>query len=165
MKVAVRRQIAVMKKLGEKFMSDEETDDDDNSVLIKRSLPWRSSALNKLILKLDCAYLKKKDNSKPSKKRVDGSWSNRAQPVNAPIWAVVQIDETPTAGNSDVISEREQLVDSGNDADESALNTSICTTSSSIEVASDEFNNDNISDDDNDDELNDIFEAVTGTTA
>ena len=60
MKVAVRRQIAVMKKLGEKFMSDEETDDDDNSVLIKRSLPWRSSALNKPILKLDCACLKKK---------------------------------------------------------------------------------------------------------
>ena len=40
MKVAVRRQIAVMKKLDEKYMSDEETDDDDNSVLIKRSLPW-----------------------------------------------------------------------------------------------------------------------------
>ena len=125
MKVAVRCQIAVMKKLGEKFMSDKGTDDDDNSVLIKRSLPWQSSALNKLILKLDCACLKKKDNSKPSKKRVDESWSNRAQSVNTPVWAVVQIDETPTAGNSDIISEREQLVDSGNDADESALNTSI----------------------------------------
>ena len=90
MKVAVRRQVAVMKKLGEKFMSDEETDNEDNSVLIKRSLPWRSSALNKLILKLDNAYLKKKDNSKPSKKRVDGSWSNRAPPVKAPAWAVVR---------------------------------------------------------------------------
>ena len=55
MKVAVRRQVAVMKKLGKKFMSDEETDNEDNSVLIKRSLPWRNSALNKLILKLDNA--------------------------------------------------------------------------------------------------------------
>ena len=76
MKVAVHCQVAVMKKLGEKFMSDEETDNEDNSVLNKRSLPWRSSALNKRILKLDNVYLKKKDNSKPSKKRVDGSWSN-----------------------------------------------------------------------------------------
>ena len=161
MKVAIRRQVAVMKKLGEKFMSDEETDNEDNSVLIKRSLPWRSSALNKLILKLDNAYLKKKDNSKPSKKRVDGSWSNRAPPVKAPAWAVVR-EETQTADNRDSISEREQQVDSGNDADESALNTSTFTTGSNSEIVNDEF--DDTSDDD-DDELNDIFEAVTGTNA
>ena len=78
-------------------MSDEETDSEDNSVLIKRSLPWRSCPLNKLILKLDNAYLKK-DNSKPSKKRVDGSWSNQTPPVKAPVWAVVR-EETQTADN------------------------------------------------------------------
>ena len=106
MKVAVRRQVAVMKKLGEKFMSDKETDNEDNSVLIKRSLPWRSSALNKLILKLDNAYLKKKDNLKPSKKRVDGSWSNRAPPVKAPAWAVVR-EETQTVLITEIASVKE----------------------------------------------------------
>ena len=160
MKVAGRRQVAVMKKLGEKYMSDEETDNEDNSVLIKRSLPWRSSALNKLIFKLDNAYLKIKDNSKPSKKRVDGSWSNRAPPVNAPVWAVVREEsQTDIDDNRDSITEREQQVDSGNDADESGLNTSTFTTGSSSEVV-----NDDTSDDD-DDELNDIFEAVAGTNA
>ena len=53
-------------------------------------------------------------------------------------------------------------MDSGNDADESALNTSTFTTGSNSEVVNDEF--DDTSDDD-DDELNDIFEAVTGTNA
>ena len=92
---------------------------------------------------------------------MDGSWSNQAPPVKAPAWAVVR-EETQTADNRDSISEREQQVDSGNDADESALNTSTFTTGSNSEVVNDEF--DDTSDDD-DDELNDIFEAVTGTNA
>ena len=60
MKYAVRQEITVMQKLNEKYMSDEETDDEDRNTLIRRSPGWRSAALNKLIAKLDCKYLKKK---------------------------------------------------------------------------------------------------------
>ena len=59
--------------------------------------------------------------------------------------------------NRDSITEREQQVDSGNDADESGLNTSTFMTGSSSEVV----NNDTS----DDDKLNDIFEAVAGTNA
>ena len=65
MKYAIRRQMTIMQKLNEKYMSEEETDHEDGSVLVKRSLPWRSQALNKLITKLDQEYLKRKDHLKP----------------------------------------------------------------------------------------------------
>lgn len=168
MKFAVHHQMTVMQKLNEKFMSDEETDNEDGSVLIRRSLPWRSQALNKLIMKLDKAYLKKKDHSKPSKKRVDGSYSNRAQPANAPAWSVVKEEilittnenSTSTSSSaSDVSAELE--IGSDNDAEESFLNSSTCTTNSSSDGINDD--NDEVSEAGEDDELNDFFEAVTGT--
>jgi len=36
----------------EKYMSDEETDEEDDKILIHQTLPWRSPKLNKLIEKL-----------------------------------------------------------------------------------------------------------------
>ena len=162
MKVAVHRQMAVMQKLNEKYMSDEETDNEDSSVLIRRSLPWRSQPLNKLIMRLDQEYLKKKDRLKPSKKRIDGTYSNRTPPVNAPSWAIVREEVPITASEDDtstsMISDpTHELSDST--AEESTLNSSTCTTTS----GSDGINGDQdeSSEEENDDELND-FQAVTG---
>lgn len=46
-----------MQALNEKYMSDEETDNEDNNTLLKRSPMWRSEKLNKLIQKLDQYYM------------------------------------------------------------------------------------------------------------
>lgn len=162
MKVAVCRQMAVMQKLNEKYMSDEETDNEDSSVLIRRSLPWRSQPLNKLIMRLDQEYLKKKDRLKPSKKRIDGTYSNRTPPVNAPSWAIVREEVPITASEDDtstsISDPTHELSDST--AEESTLNSSTCTTTS----GSDGINGDQdeSSEEENDDELNEFFQAVTG---
>lgn len=72
MKCAIGREVPVMQALNEKYMSDEETDTEDNNALLKRSPTWRSEKLNKLIQKLDQRYMdkrRKKENSKPMKIR------------------------------------------------------------------------------------------------
>ena len=78
-----------MQALSEKFMSDEETDDENNSSLIKRSLTWRSEKLNKLIVKLDERYFhsrERKENSKPMKNRRKGNPSERLPLANFQIF-------------------------------------------------------------------------------
>ena len=56
-----------MQSLNEKFMSDEETDAEDDKSFIKRSPTWQCEKLNTLIHKLDKRHFKKRNTSKPSK--------------------------------------------------------------------------------------------------
>lgn len=164
MKFAVHRQMAVMQKLNEKFMSDEETDSEDGSALIRRSLPWRSQALNKLILKLDQAYLKKKDHSKPSKKRVEGGYSNRTQPVNSPSWAVVREEVPITSDDATSTSDAAlEISDINTEDNTSVLNSSTCTASSGSDgINGDQDETSDSVEEDDDEEFNDFFQAVTG---
>ena len=74
--------------LSEKYMSDEETDDEDDQFFIHRTLPWRSPELNKLILKIDKRYNKNKDDSRPLKPRREGKPSARTFPKNPIPWAI-----------------------------------------------------------------------------
>ena len=95
----------MVQKLNEKYMSDEETDIEDNSLLLKHSLTWRSERLNTLIQKLDFRYMearKKKENSKPLKARKDGSPSKRGKPPNPPKWAVKELDISDEDANPTV---------------------------------------------------------------
>ena len=39
------KEVDIMQQLGEKAMTDEETDSDDPNLLVKRTLPWRSKKL------------------------------------------------------------------------------------------------------------------------
>ena len=211
MKYAVHHEVAVMQKLSEKYMSNEETDSEDHSTFIRRSPGWRSTALNKLIAKLDQKYSRKKDSSKPAKKRIDGALSNRTPPTNAPRWAVVRevstsesasttptdddqysevtdsgennssqisipdrgensmaINSSPTSiadggGNSMVISSSPTSI---NDSGENS--TSMGINSSPITDSSRPTNNRTSSDHDDeseDEDLNEIFQAVIGTTS
>jgi len=50
-----------MDLLTEKYMSDEETDEEDGQGLVHRTLMWRAPKLNMLILTWDNKYNKKKD--------------------------------------------------------------------------------------------------------
>ena len=80
-----------MQSLGEKYMTDEETDSDDDTTLVKRSLPWRSTKCERFLKKLDDRYVEsreKKNNSKPLKPRKVGPDSERLPPQNAITWAV-----------------------------------------------------------------------------
>jgi len=84
-KYAIGDELQMMNMLSEKYMSDEETDDDQ--FFIRRTLSWRSPKLNKLISKLDKRY-KNKDDLRPLKPRRNGEPSTRACPKNAIPWAV-----------------------------------------------------------------------------
>ena len=78
-----------MQKLSEKLMSDEETDSDDSSVLVKRSPPWRSDKLNLLFQSLDERYESSHGSSSVSKRcRTIGPVSERPQPQGLPSWAL-----------------------------------------------------------------------------
>ena len=84
-----------MQALSEKFMSDEETDEEDCNSFVKRALTWRSEKLNELIKKLDHRYMssrEKKDRSKPLKVRKLGLPSERLPPLCAPKWAINATD-------------------------------------------------------------------------
>ena len=86
-----------MHSLGEKYMSDEESDAEDPQTLIKRTPIWRSEKLGQLLQKLDERYAcsrEKKDNSKPLKVRKVGTPSERSSPPNAPRWAVEMTDHS-----------------------------------------------------------------------
>ena len=87
-KYAIGDEIKVLEKLSEKYMSDEETDVEDDKILIHWTLPWRSPKLNKLIEKLDRRYRRKKDDLRPLKPRKDGEPSNRPLPNNYLSWAI-----------------------------------------------------------------------------
>ena len=84
-----------MQALSEKFMSDEETYEEDCNPFVKRTLTWRSENLNELIKKLDHRYMssrEKKDRSKPLKVRKLGLPSERLPPLCAPKWAINATD-------------------------------------------------------------------------
>ena len=106
-KCAIRREIPIMQALNEKFMSDEESDAEDKSAFVRRSLKWRSEKLNELLKKLDERYLKsreKKDNSRPMKNRKLGSPSDRSPPANAPDWAITTDNNGLEAVETEVLS-------------------------------------------------------------
>jgi hypothetical protein len=89
-----------MQVLNEKFMSDEETDTEDRSTLVKRTPKWRSEKLNELLCKLDDRYIKsreKKDSIRPMKPRKTGSPSDRSPPKSAPDWALADLCPTVAA--------------------------------------------------------------------
>ena len=69
-----------MDLLTEKYISDEETDEEDGQGLVHRTLTWRAPKLNMLILKWDKRYNKKKDDLRPLKPRRDGEPSTRPIP-------------------------------------------------------------------------------------
>jgi len=95
----VGNEIKIMSLLGEKFMSDEETDPEDGSVLNKRTPSWRSPKLTKMVAKLDKRYSKNKDDMRPLKPRRNGDHSIRSIPKNAPSLA---ISSTSSADEVDV---------------------------------------------------------------
>lgn len=177
MKYAVRHEVAVMKKLSEKYMSDEETDGEDDNTLIRKSPGWRSTALNKLIAKLDRKYSRKKDSSKPAKKRIDGTLSNRTPPTNAPRWAVVRevsTSESTAATDDDQYNEVTDSAENDNSqtsmTDSGENSTAIISSPTSTHSVTDSgesrpTNNSNSSDhndesEDEDEDLNEIFQAV-----
>lgn len=84
-----------MQALNEKYMTDEETDsdDEDRTTLVKCSLPWRSAKCDRFLRTLDDRYAEsreKKNNSKPLKPRKVGPDSERSPPQNAVAWAVLR---------------------------------------------------------------------------
>ena len=72
------------------YMSDEETDCDDEGFIIRKP-SWRSDLLNKLLLRLDKQYEDKRKSatsrSKPKEKRKSGTFSTRQEPEGIPKWA------------------------------------------------------------------------------
>lgn len=81
------KEVDIMQQLNEKVMSDEETDCDEPSILVKRTPPWRSEKLTNLIRALDN---RKDDKSEavPKKEGKTGPPSLRKQPTSLPKWAV-----------------------------------------------------------------------------
>ena len=49
------QEVSVMQALNEKYMTDEETnsDDEDRTTLVKHSLPWRSAKCDRFLRTLD----------------------------------------------------------------------------------------------------------------
>ena len=56
-----------MQSLGEKYMTDEETDSDDDTTLVKRSLPWRSAKCEQFLKTLDDRYMESREKKKKFK--------------------------------------------------------------------------------------------------
>ena len=77
-----------MQCLNEKFISDEETNIEDDKYFIKRSPSWRSEKLSTLLNKLDKRHFKQKNNLKPSKEQKVGPTSTRLPPSSPPSWAI-----------------------------------------------------------------------------
>ena len=90
-----------MKRLNDKFMTDEETDDEsENGFLIRRSPKWRHDRLTQLFSKLDKKYRKfsKSDKSRPLKPRKPGPFTERKPPTNAPKWALSTEETSESVG-------------------------------------------------------------------
>ena len=90
-KYATGQEVSVMQSLSEKYMTDEETDSDDDTTLVKRSLPWRSTKCERFLKTLDDRYVEsreKKNNSKPLKPRKVGPNSECSPPQNVVSWAI-----------------------------------------------------------------------------
>ena len=70
MKHVTTKQGLLLSKLSDKYMTDEETDN-ENDGFIKRTPKWRNGHLSKLLMKLDEKYVKssKTDKARPMKPR------------------------------------------------------------------------------------------------
>ncbi|MCG8624944.1 MAG: hypothetical protein MJE68_23460 [Proteobacteria bacterium] len=85
-------------------MTDEETDSDDDTTLVKRSLPWRSTKCDRFLKTLDDRYVEsreKKSNSKPLKPRKIGPNSERSVPKNAVNWAILCLNDQSLSPNGE----------------------------------------------------------------
>ena len=69
-------------------MSSEESGDDD--CMVVHPLPWRSEYVKKMFLKIDTYVMNKKSSQakRQMKHRKVGAISDRAQPGDAPDWAI-----------------------------------------------------------------------------
>lgn len=79
-KHAIGQEVSVMQSRGEEYMTDEETDSDDDTTLVKHSLPWRSTKCERFLKTLDDRYMEsreKRNNSKPLTPRKVGPDSER----------------------------------------------------------------------------------------
>ena len=157
-----------------KYILDEGTDDEDHNTLISRSPGWRSAALNILIAKLDCKYLKKMDSSKPAKKRIDGTLSSWTPSSNAPR-LVTTSDSTIANDDASTSDLNGDIMNSGESNPTSIINSDSINNqtgatdsgeSNSINSSPTSYN----ATDDHDDELeseveglNEMFQAVNGT--
>lgn len=101
---ASKRKVEIMQQLNEKAMTDEETDCDDidSNRLVKRTPPWRSNKLTKLIKTLDSRKDMKSD-TMPKKDRKTGCPSERNPPKDLPKWAL-RDDSTSEPSLSDASS-------------------------------------------------------------
>ena len=89
-----------MKRLNDKFMTDEETDDSENGILIRRS-PKRHDRLTQLFSKLDKKYRRfsKSEKSRLTlKPRKPGPFTERKPPINAPKWALNDEETSESMG-------------------------------------------------------------------
>ena len=149
MKHASTKQGLLLGKLNEKYMTDEETDT-ENDGFIKRTPKWRNSHLSKLLMKLDekCSKSSKMDKTRPMKPCRQGPYSDRMPPLNAPKWALSnKLEEVGSSSAESSINETDELsmADCSNDDGFNNANTS------------DDINH-NHSDDDNDDDNDDDSE-------
>ena len=80
------KEVEIMQQLSEKVMTDEETDCELN-VLVRRTPPWRSKKLTKLMRTLDSRKSKKSE-ALPKKERRTGCFSERSPPKDLPKWAL-----------------------------------------------------------------------------
>ena len=121
-----------MQALSEKFMSDEETDEEDCNSFVKRALTWRSEKLNELIKKLDHRYMssrEKKDRSKPLKVRKLSLPSERLPPLCAPKWAINATDNIDM--NAPVSLDLSSQIENSESLSDSSVSPALSITSDS----------------------------------
>ena len=90
MKNATEKEKKILKMIDDKFMSDEETDAESSTLIIRR-LPWRSENLTKLLSHIDNRMASKKGIKPMMKVRRYGQDSERRPPSKHPSWAVTPL--------------------------------------------------------------------------
>ena len=151
MKHSSTQQGILLSKLSEKYMSDEETDA-ENDGFIRRSPKWRNGHLSKLFMKLDEKYSKssKTDKTRPMKPRRQGLCSERMPPLNAPQWALSKESAGSTSSNAEIETESDEpqsVTDSGNN-NGPTIHESDVYVSTSDDINCEELNSDDCDDDD-----------------
>ena len=150
-----------MDLLTEKYISDEETDEEDGQGLVHRTLTWRAPKLNMLILKWDKRYNKKKDDLRPLKPRRDGEPSTRPIPKNPLSWAICSVDSDSAAADADGSENTEREMDSSVPLSEEHNSTEMTPINSDSSFAASQSSGDDI-DSDDDPELDRWLQRATG---
>ena len=123
MNFATAKEREVLCQLSEKYMSDEETDNESPGGLIIRKLSWRSDNLNKLLSKIEDRHQSETTNSKPMRPRRIGDESERLPPTTCLPWAIdpsfsFQVadgeDEIDSSGTDPIPSLETSSTDNGN---------------------------------------------------